>query len=270
MRKTMPSCVGYAVVDWDAIFEVDDKGAPWKTDKPFRRGPLNYLRVPTCGTFARRLAMIERIASDDAMWIRGFVLDVLGLVAGMDRPDRQGGILRGADGQPATLEELAEALGHPADKVTRAVEVLADRRVGILRTVDASDLTPKAPDSTEFQGKPGNSTETPGIPGSLSEDLSVEAGAKQGNAEQSKADQIKAEQSGNSTDTRSRVGLLSNGPRVEHLPKLPFLRLRIVELPCELHSGTTQRLITSGSGSADDSWRPATTTCAECGNSCKS
>ena len=42
----------YAVTDWEALFETDDKGGAWRENKPFRRGPLNYLACRLLGRSA--------------------------------------------------------------------------------------------------------------------------------------------------------------------------------------------------------------------------
>jgi hypothetical protein len=183
---------GLAIVDWDVTFEVDDKGGPWKPGKPFRSGSLNYLRVPTVGTFARRWAMIDRIAGDDGLWVRGLFDEILRLVGGMNRPAREGGVIRGVDGQPASIEEMAECLGQPLDRMSRATAILTDRRVGLLRTVDSADTAASLSDSGEIPGTPGDSPEVPGNPRPLADDSGTESGTGQG-----RADQVKTEQGNN-------------------------------------------------------------------------
>lgn len=185
MTETIDNRPGFAIVDWDATFEVDDKGGPWKPERPFRYGSLNYLRMPTVGTFARRWAMIDRVAGDDGLWVRGLFDELLRLVGGMNRPDREGGIIRGVDGRPAHVDEMAECLGQPPEKMSRAVAVLADRRVGLLREVaegEGERAEPSEPSATETT--PGKSPELPGNPRSLSDDSDTESGAEQSRAEQ--------------------------------------------------------------------------------------
>lgn len=186
------SSQGYAIVDWDVNFEVTDRGAPWRPakdgntpDPGFRAGALNYMRIPLTGTFARRLSMVDRIAGDDALWIKGlFLVELAGLIATFDRPNREGGILRGVDGGPATIEDLAEALAQPPERMARAIEVLSDRRVGILRVVTLADTPRDEQDSKESQGVPGDSTESHGIPGSLCNDSRTDSAQSKGRAEQ--------------------------------------------------------------------------------------
>ncbi len=199
----------FAVVDWDATFEVDDKGGPWKAGKPFRSGPLNYLRLPTVGTFARRWAMIDRVVGEDGLWVRGVFDEVLRLVSGMNRPGREGGVIRGVDGQPASVEGMAECLGLPIEKVSRAVSVLADRRVGLLQEV-THDEHPAPSEAQEAETVPGKSPEILGIPRSLSSDSDTEAGAAQSKAEQSRAEQEQGqEQRPGDQDGSARTALSS-------------------------------------------------------------
>jgi len=179
--------VGYAIAGWDILMEVDDKGRAWKIGKPFRVGPLNYLRVPTTGTFARRKAMLRRIAGGQGPAVFGLYMDLLELVAGMDRPLREGGVLRNVDGQPATLTEIADFLAHDHELVESAIAFLTDRRVGLLRTLTADDLTP---DSAPV---PGDSGEIPGTPGSLAEQRPGNPGISK--AKQARANQITSNQS---------------------------------------------------------------------------
>ena len=174
----------YAVTDWDFLFETDDKGGAWREGKPFRRGPLNYLRLPTVGTFSRRLSMIRTVARDDALSVEGLFLRLLGLVAGLDRDQREGGLIRGVDGQPAEPGEIADMIGLAPEALDKAIAVLTDRRVGLLKIIAVDEPIP------------GDSQEIPGNPRSLSEDSETEAvaepGALQDNATQSSTDQSRA------------------------------------------------------------------------------
>lgn len=188
---TEPQHTGYAVTDWDDLFETDDKGGRWCEGKPFRRGPLNYLRLPTVGTFARRMVMIRTIAADDALSIEGLFFRVLGLVAGLDRDQRAGGVIRGVDGQPAATEDVADILGLPHEVIERGIAILTDRRVGLLRALTEDDITPIPGDSAESRGIPRNSGAGPGAgPGA------IQGRAIQSNTEQNKS--IPDESSANS------------------------------------------------------------------------
>jgi len=185
---------GYRVTDWDTTFEVDDKGGPWREGK-FRRGALNYLRLPTTGTFARRIGMISRVALDRGSEVKGRLLDVLEFIAGMDRQGREGGIIRTVDGSAATDADIADMLGQPPESVTYALSVLSDKRVGILQIVDDNDNPRSEPESSGIlPGSPGNSEESPGNPGPLSDQspgISPIESA-QGRAGQSRTEQDKA------------------------------------------------------------------------------
>lgn len=153
---------GYAVTDWDSLFETDDKGGAWRDGKPFRRGPLNYLRLPCVGTFRRRLDMIRTVAGTDAPVVKGLFVDLLALVGGMDRDQREGGLIRGVDGEPAGPAEIADTISVDHDTVGRAIAVLTDRRVGLLKVVAVEEPSPIPRDSGEIPGNPRKSGAEPG------------------------------------------------------------------------------------------------------------
>jgi hypothetical protein len=155
---------GYAIPDWDVLFETDDKGGAWREGKPYRRGPLNYLRLPCVGTFRRRLDMIRNAAGNDGPAIKGLFLDLLALVGGMDRDQREGGVIRGVDGQPAEPSEIADTIGADPDTLHRALAVLTDRRVGLLRVIQPGENTPTPGNYAESLGNPVVSPEIPGNP----------------------------------------------------------------------------------------------------------
>jgi hypothetical protein len=189
MSETTDIKAGFAVVDWDVTFEADDKGGPWKPGRPFRQGSLNYLRMPTVGTFARRWAMIERVAGEDALWVKGLFDEILRLVGGVNRPNRHGGVIRGVDGRPASVDEMAECLGQPLEKMARAMAILTDRRVGLLRTADSADAPAGPSDSGEIPGSPGESPETLGNPRPLPEGSGTETGAGSGAGQRQEQEQ---------------------------------------------------------------------------------
>lgn len=216
MTETTDNKTGFAVVDWETTFEVDDKGGPWKEGKPFRSGSLNYLRMPMVGTFDRRWTMIDRVAGDDGLWIKGLFDELLRLVAGMNRPDREGGVIRGVDGRPASVEEIAECLGQPPERMARAVAVLADRRVGLLREIaegEGERVESSEPSATETA--PGKSPEFPGNPRPLSDDCDTESGAgggarqRQGQEQEQEQGQEAEHPPGDSPDGPARLALSS-------------------------------------------------------------
>jgi hypothetical protein len=166
---------GLAIVEWEPTFEADDKGGPWKPGKKFRTGPLNYIRFPTVGTFARRWSMIDRTAGEDAMRVKGIFDEMVRLVAGMNRPGREKGIIRAVDGTPATAAEIAEMLGQPVDAITKAIQVLLDRRIGLLQEV--TDSQSEAPDTPDI---PGDSPEIPGNIRCLADNSGTDTGAGSG------------------------------------------------------------------------------------------
>lgn len=214
MIGTTDNAAGFAVVDWETTFEVDDKGGPWKEGRAFRNGSLNYLRMPMVGTFARRWAMIARVAGDDALWVRGLFDEFLRLVAGVNRPDREGGVIRGVDGRPASVEEIAECLGLPPEKMSRAVGVLVDRRVGLLREVaEGEDDQTESSEADAAETAPGESSEFLGNPRSVSDDSHTEAGAGGGAAQRQEHEQEEGQRQeqppGDSPDGSARLAFLS-------------------------------------------------------------
>jgi len=205
---------GFTIVDWDETFEVDDKGGPWKPSRPFRRGPLTYLRMPTVGTAARKWAMIERVAVGDGLQVKGIFDELLRLVAGMNRSEREGGILRGVNGVPATNEDISEVLGQPVETVNRAFEVLLDRRVDLLRKV-APNEQPKPSEPQQANIVQGKAPEIPGSPRPLSDDSGIESGAGSGAKARQEQEQKQGQEQGQrpgDQDGSARTALLSFDP----------------------------------------------------------
>jgi hypothetical protein len=193
MTESTDNKAGFAIVDWDETFEVNDKGGPRKAGQPFRRGPLPYVRIPTVGTAARRWAMIERVTNSDGLQVEAVFGKLIRSVGGMDRPERDGGILRGVDGAPATIDDIAEMLGQPVETIRRAVEVLLDRRVGLLREV-TEDEQPKPQEPQEDDTGPGNSPEILGDPRLLADANGIWSGAGQGQEQQQEQRQEQAQE----------------------------------------------------------------------------
>lgn len=186
MSKTVTPAMAIAITNWDSLFEVDDKGAAWKDGKPFRKGPLNYLRVPTSGTFARRKQALYRHAGADGPAVFAVLFDIAEQQAGLDRPLREGGVLRTLDGEPATADDIADQIGRDRAEFARHLDYLLDRRVGLLKKVDLAQI--EAP----LDDVPGDSEESPGNPRPLSDQGPGDSGAE---TAQSKAIHHKTKQS---------------------------------------------------------------------------
>ena len=135
--------------------------------------------------------MIANIAADNAPAVKGIFDDLLGLVAGLDREQREGGVIRGVDGTPADVGEISELLRVPLEMIELAFIVLTDRRVGLIRAKTVEEIwpvpTPISDDSTQI---PGNSEALRVTPG----DSGAEPGAEPG-AMQCSAAHINTEQS---------------------------------------------------------------------------
>jgi hypothetical protein len=119
--------VTYAVADWDTLFEVDYKGREWGEGRAFRRGRLRFIRFDiTNGRFAGKVKMIHRIAGPDEPYVLGILMKLLELVGTQERRLRERGLIRYRDDSPATVEQLAELLDLPTDRLGMALEVLGD------------------------------------------------------------------------------------------------------------------------------------------------
>jgi hypothetical protein len=239
----MSDADGYAISDWDR-YEVNDKGGPWQEGQPVRSGPLNYLRVPTTGTFARRMANLDRLGGRNAPAAKGIYLDLCTLVAGMDRngPNgRHGGVIRSISGRPATLDEIGVAIGRDRDLLATAVGLLTHEQIGLIHTIE--DAVPST--------TPGDSGACPGMPEPL-----AGQGPGHSGAEQSKADQDSAGQNSKVVPIKdAQSALLAAFPRNKTITKLSEECWR--DMPLLRHLEGAQRVLQLVERSKQEADNPA-------------
>jgi len=130
--------VYYCIAEWDENYEVDKDNRTWKPGRPFRQGPLEYVRVKARGRDWSRSSMaLSDIAGEKMYAAVGVFQKLAEIVAKSVRPLREGGIIRDRKGEPATVEAIAWMLRMQAQTLRELFSYLAHPEVGWLEQVDS-------------------------------------------------------------------------------------------------------------------------------------
>ncbi len=131
----------YRIVDWDKHYEVDDKGAEWEPGHGFRMGPLKYLRIKCRREWNTRLIRLRELAGEN-MWLSLGVFEKLCQMVGSERrAERQGGIIRNCEGEPATAADIQDILMLEPKTWDYIVALLSHPRVNWIKVVQTSGDT---------------------------------------------------------------------------------------------------------------------------------
>lgn len=114
--------------DW-IRYEVNSKGQPAKDGDDLRAGALGYIRLKNHGHATNRgLNKLQKLAKGKTMEVVGIFTQFLQL-AGNGKAESRGVLREQKDGNPATIEELAEILPATAKQIAFAVKCLSNPAV---------------------------------------------------------------------------------------------------------------------------------------------
>ena len=114
-----------AITDWERRYEVNQKGSPAKPGESLRQNPLDYYRSKVFGrAHSEGWRLICALAKGRALEGFGLFHKLLEIAA--DEPRGLRGTIRGRNHEPASIEEIAFAIGVPIDRVRFCVGVLLE------------------------------------------------------------------------------------------------------------------------------------------------
>lgn len=175
----------YRIVDWDQHYEVDQDNRAWKPGKPFRQGPLDYLRVKARGRdFSRSSLALADLAGESMYWSVGAFQKMIEIVAKSPRPLRTGGIIRNRKGSPATRDEVAWMLRVKPETLKECLRLLAHPEVAWLEEVSADSAeVGESPQKSAKSAELADASETRGNQRTRAADIRSESSHSQDNTE---------------------------------------------------------------------------------------
>ncbi len=159
----------YRIVDWDKHYEVDAHGKPWESGQPFRKGPLQYIRVRARRDWNVRLLELHDAWGEQVWMLTGIFSKLCQIVGAEERPQRAGGIIRNCDGDPATDRDICRMLGLEPETWKAVAAALCHATIHWLEEEETptaerfSRETTHVPETPPAPGNPGIPA-TPGIP----------------------------------------------------------------------------------------------------------
>jgi hypothetical protein len=165
----------YYIVNWDQHYEVDSHGKPWEPGQPFRKGPLEYLRVKTGRDWSIEEIELHEQLGDEMYAAFAVFTQLCRFVGDEPRCRREGGIIRSGTGAAATDEDLMRMLRLSAPAWKKVAAALCHPHVHWLSRCDeAAASSPDLPAARQGAGpllaraqtpELPEKAETPGIPG---------------------------------------------------------------------------------------------------------
>lgn len=142
----------FIITEWLERYEVNDKGQPAKAGDKLRKSKLEYIRSKIHGRAqSAGFAAMQYIAGQYAYETFGLFLKFLEIMGAEKSENRQGPLLN-AQGQPATLEDLAFICRFPIERVEFALQVLCHHKVRWMMKINNIEDKQEIP---EIPGKSG-------------------------------------------------------------------------------------------------------------------
>lgn len=145
--------------DWTR-YEVNSNGDPAKEGDTLRAGALRYIRLKNHGHATNRgLNKLQKLAKNKTMEVVGIFTQFLQL-AGNGTAEYRGVLREQKNGEPATIEDLAEILPATASQIAFAVKCLSNPTVSwILVDKEGFRENPRNSGITSFNTTQYNSTQ---------------------------------------------------------------------------------------------------------------
>jgi hypothetical protein len=130
----------YRIVNWDEHYEVDKDGRAWSPGKPFRQGPLEYIRVTARRDWNIKTMELADEVGEEVWFFVGIFEKLCGVVACEPRHRREDAVIRNSEGEPASIADIARVLRVKPDRARSALHMLARPQTHWLEIVGEEEL----------------------------------------------------------------------------------------------------------------------------------
>jgi hypothetical protein len=129
----------YRIVNWDEHYEVDKDSRAWTPGKPFRQGPLEYIRVTARRDWNIKTLELQDEVGEEVWFFVGIFEKLCGVVACEPRYRREDAVIRNSDGAPASIADIARVLRIKPDRARYVLHMLARPQTRWLEIVGAEE-----------------------------------------------------------------------------------------------------------------------------------
>ena len=177
--------IAIRIVNWQALYEVSDKGRAWHGGDKKRQGPLQFVRCRVNGSnWSGSYRDFLKAAGKSAAACFGVFIKALEIAA--DQPVEHRGWLLDRNGSPLDAEGFAKATGFAVKDVQRGLDIASDSLLGWLEWAELPEsLQAIGIVSSQTQHKQSNTTQSiqgtrnvPGKPGSSREPRNEDGNGK--------------------------------------------------------------------------------------------